>query len=117
MSAKSYLIQQYLLLPCHVQRAIEGVQRELAGSLPSVRASQETLEVRNPSKRCRFNPLEEGMATLSSIPAWRIPWTEKPGRLQSMGSQRVGHGVAKSELACGLPSVNNIGGGRGGLER
>ena len=37
------------------------------------------------------DPLEEGMATYSSILAWRIPWTEKPGRLQFMGSQRVGH--------------------------
>ena len=37
------------------------------------------------------DPLEEGMATHSSIPAWRIPWTEEPGGLQSMGSQRVGH--------------------------
>ena len=35
--------------------------------------------------------LEDGMATHSSILAWRIPWTEKPGRLQAMGSQRVGH--------------------------
>ena len=35
--------------------------------------------------------LEEGMATHSSILACMIPWTEKPGRLQSMGSQRVGH--------------------------
>ena len=35
-------------------------------------------------------PLEKGMAIHSSTPAWRIPWTEKPGRLQSMGSQRVG---------------------------
>ena len=34
--------------------------------------------------------LEEEMATHSSILAWRIPWTEEPGRLQSMGSQRVG---------------------------
>ena len=34
-------------------------------------------------------PLEEGMATHSSILAWRIPWTEEPGRLQSMGLQRV----------------------------
>ena len=34
---------------------------------------------------------EEGMATHSSILAWRIPWTEEPDRLQSMGSQRVGH--------------------------
>ena len=35
--------------------------------------------------------LEEGMATHSSILAWRIPWTEEHGGLQSMGSQRVGH--------------------------
>ena len=35
--------------------------------------------------------LEEEMATLSSILAWRIPWTEEPGGLQSMGSQRVRH--------------------------
>ena len=37
------------------------------------------------------DPLEKEMATHSSILAWRIPWTEEPGRLQSMGSQRVGH--------------------------
>ena len=37
------------------------------------------------------DPLEEGMAIHSSILAWRIPWTEEPGGLQSMGSQRVGH--------------------------
>ena len=36
-------------------------------------------------------PLEEGMATHSSILAWRIPWTEESGRLQSMGSPRVSH--------------------------
>ena len=36
-------------------------------------------------------PLEEGMATHSSILAWRIPWTEKSGGLQSMGLQRIGH--------------------------
>ena len=35
--------------------------------------------------------LEKEMATHSSILAWRIPWTEKPSRLQSTGSQRVGH--------------------------
>ena len=38
-----------------------------------------------------FDPLEEGMATHSNILAWRIPWTEELGRLQSMGSQRVRH--------------------------
>ena len=37
------------------------------------------------------DPLEKGMATHSSTLAWRIPWTEEPGRLQSMGWQRVGH--------------------------
>ena len=37
------------------------------------------------------DPLEKGMATHSSIPAWKIPWTEEPGGLQSMGSQRIGH--------------------------
>ena len=37
------------------------------------------------------DPLEKGTATHSSILAWRIPWTEEPGRLQSMGSQRVRH--------------------------
>ena len=36
-------------------------------------------------------PLEKRMATCSSILAWEILWTEEPGRLQSMGSQRVGH--------------------------
>ena len=37
------------------------------------------------------DPLEKGMATHSSILAWEIPWREKPGGLQSMGLQRVGH--------------------------
>ena len=40
------------------------------------------------------DPLEKRTATHSSILAWRIPWTEKPGRLHSMGSQRVGHSLA-----------------------
>ena len=37
------------------------------------------------------HPVEKEMATYSSILAWRIPWTEEPGGLQSMGSQRGGH--------------------------
>ena len=37
------------------------------------------------------DPLEKEMATNSGILVWRIPWTEEPGGLQSMGSQRVGH--------------------------
>ena len=39
----------------------------------------------------REDPLEKEMATHSSILAWRIPWTEEPGRLQSIGLQRVRH--------------------------
>ena len=38
-----------------------------------------------------FHALEKEMATHSSVLAWRIPWTEKPGRLKSRGSHRVGH--------------------------
>ena len=40
-------------------------------------------------------PLEKDMATYSSILAWKIPWTEEPGRLQSTGLQRVGHDWAQ----------------------
>ena len=68
-------------------------------------ASQVELVVKNTpanagdvrDKRCGFDPwvgkipLEEGMATHSSILAWRIPYAEKPGSLQSIGLQRVGH--------------------------
>ena len=39
----------------------------------------------------RGDPLEKEMAAHSSTLAWKIPWMEEPGRLQSMGSQRVGH--------------------------
>ena len=42
------------------------------------------------------DPLEKEMANHSSILAWKIPWTEEPGRLQCMGSQRVGHNWATS---------------------
>ena len=48
--------------------------------------------------RGREDPLEEGKATHSSILAWRIPWTEEPGGLQSMGSQRARHDW--SDLEC-----------------
>ena len=47
-------------------------------------------EMRVPSLG-REDPLEKGMATHSRILAWRIPWAEEPGRLQSVGSQRVRH--------------------------
>ena len=44
------------------------------------------------------DPLEEGMAIHSSVLVWRIPWTEEPGGLQSMGLQRVGHDSATNTL-------------------
>ena len=48
-------------------------------------------------------PLEESMASHTSILAWRIPWTEEPGGLQSIGSQRVGHIWATNTFICTSP--------------
>ena len=45
----------------------------------------------------REDPLEKEIAIHSSILAWKIPWTEEPGGLQSMGSQRVGHDWATKQ--------------------
>ena len=53
-------------------------------SLPAVRETQV-------QSLGREDPLENGKVTHSSILAWRIPWTEEPGGLQSMGSQRIRH--------------------------
>ena len=63
------------------------------------RASQLALVVKNPLAKQETwirslgweDALEEGIATHCSILAWRNPWTEEPGLLQSMGMQRVGH--------------------------
>ena len=73
-------------------------------SIASVQSSQVVLEAKNSPANARGirdlrgveflgqeDPLGEGMATRSSIIAWRIPRPEVPGRLQSMGSQRVQH--------------------------
>ena len=68
-------------------------------------ASQVALEVKNPLANTGLardaglrglllgavDPLEEEMATDSSLLSWRIPWTQEPGGLQSLGAQRVGH--------------------------
>ena len=78
-----------LMSYCHAGRAFLVAQ--VVKNLPAV---QETL--------VRFLawevPLEKELATHSAILAWRIPWTEESGRLQSMGSHRVGHDW--SDLAC-----------------
>ena len=57
---------------------------QMVKSLPAVRETR----VRSLGQQ---DPLEKEMATHSSILAWKIPWMEEPGRLQSMRSQRVGH--------------------------
>ena len=46
----------------------------------------------------REDPLKKGIATQSTILAWKIPWTEEPGRLQSTESQRVGHHEATKQI-------------------
>ena len=51
----------------------------------------------------REDPLEEGMATHASVLAWRIPWTEEPGGLQSIGSQRVKHDWVTNSFTSFLP--------------
>ena len=51
------------------------------------------------------DPLEEGMATHPSILAWRIPWTEELGGLQSMGSQRVRHDLAHTCIKFYVSSI------------
>ena len=50
-----------------------------------------TLFIRNYFRSIQGSKVEKAMATHSSTLAWKIPWTEEPGRLQSMGSRRVGH--------------------------
>ena len=57
---------------------------QMVNSLPAMRETQD----RSPGQE---NPLEKKMTTHSSTLAWKIPWMEEPGRLQSMGSQGVGH--------------------------
>ena len=66
----------------HISLKYKSVQ--MVKRLPTVRETR----VQSPG---REDLLEKEMATHSSILAWKIPWTEKPGRLQSMGSQRVRH--------------------------
>ena len=62
-------------------------------SVKNLPATQQTQE-RWVRSLGREDPLEEGMTTHSSVLAWEIPWTEKPGGLQSMGLHRVGHNGA-----------------------
>ena len=60
------------------------------GSVVKNLPAMQEMWVRSSSRK---DSLEKEMATHSSILAWEIPWTEEPGGLQSIGSQRVGHGL------------------------
>ena len=83
MSPKSIKpLKWFLIPPC------EGVVKNLPAEAGDTGDAVQSLG--------REYPLEKEMATHSSIPAWKIPWTEEPGRLQFMGSQRVGHDWATS---------------------
>ena len=80
-----------LVLKC-IKVIIYGLRGGFPGgsaikNLPAVQQPQET-QVQSLGQK---DPLEKGIAIHSSILAWRIPWTEEPGGLQSMGLQRVRH--------------------------
>ena len=62
----------------------QSLVAQMVKNLPAVQETRVQSLVRD-------DPLEKGMATHSSVLAWRTPWTEEPGGLQSMGSRRVRH--------------------------
>ena len=80
------------VLPCITywkkMSSAEGFPGGTSGDEPACQCKRQEMRVWSLG---REDPLEEGMASHSSILAWKIPWTEVPGRLQSMGSQRAGH--------------------------
>ena len=77
-----------LLLAIYIFSFIKSsLVAQMVKNLPAMQKKQENC-VRSLGQE---DLLEKGMATHSSIHAWRIPWTEEPSRLQSMGSQRVRH--------------------------
>ena len=67
---------------------LRGFPSGTSGKEPSCQCRRHESQVRSLGWE---DPLEEGLATQSSILAWTIPWTEERGRLQSIGSQRIGH--------------------------
>ena len=80
-SANGSLLRKLYFLLCLLESSLVA---QTVKRLPAMRDAQ----VRSLD---REDPLEKEMATHSSILAWKIPWTGEPGRLQSMGPQRVGH--------------------------
>ena len=82
MGTKSPTFQDYYMDQILIPRA--SLVAQTVKNLPAVQETQVQSQGQEDS-------LEKGMATHSSILAWRIPWTVEPGGLQSTGSQRVGH--------------------------
>ena len=100
----------YKCPPVYLKSSSDHLASLVAQRLKCLPAMQET-RLRSLSQE---DPLEKEMATHSSILAWRIPWREEPGGLQSMGSQRVGHSWANSlthsltQCECYLNSCQNM---------
>ena len=86
---------KFIFLPMDIQYFLVA---QTVKCLPAMRETQ----VRSLGQE---GPLERGMAIHSSILAWKIPWTEEPGRPQSMGSQRLGHGWATDILTSSCSST------------
>ena len=90
MSIESVMPVNHLILSCplFLENLIPFCQASLVAQMvKNLHAIQET----RVQSQGQEDPVEEGMETHFSILVWRIPWTEEPGRIQSMGSQRVGH--------------------------
>ena len=79
-----------ILLHCNmIATVVIFIPLSLLLGLPGSASGKEPVCQCRRLKRCGFDPQEEGMATHSSILAWKIPWTEEPGGLQSMGSKEL----------------------------
>ena len=94
-SQHCFLVQGFLLLPAEVASAKSPsaviTPSMMASAAATSHRTDESRDGKGISIHINWLCLKEGMATHSSILAWRIPWTEEPGGLQSVGSQRVGH--------------------------
>ena len=83
-----------LRVPWTARRSNQSILKEISPEYSLVAQTVKRLSTMRETRvrsLGREDPLEKEMATHSSTLAWKIPWTEEPGRLQSMGSQRVGH--------------------------
>ena len=87
MSRCLYL-KTYLLVPVHRNQLNKNIRDSLVAQMVKNLPVMQETRVQSLGQE---DPLEKGIANHSSILAWRIPWTEEPGGLQFMGSQRVKH--------------------------